>query len=168
MVTPKEYEKNIKKGIITEKMLAECIYSVNKRAKNYRDKIREIWRKRAYNPYWYDKYGNEEKYAKLEMEYYDSKDKMLSLIKPKCIHKNSYEEYFLYYILGEYSFHSPIRSYSEEKYKDLEVTDIGELTTFGRVINDLISVQFVKKVLCLIDSGDYTFINNNKDYEFER
>lgn len=82
MVTPKEYEKNIKKGIITEKMLAECIYSVNKRAKNYRDKIREIWRKRAYNPYWYDKYGNEEKYAKLEMEYYDSKDKMLSLIKP--------------------------------------------------------------------------------------
>lgn len=34
MVTPKEYEKNIKKGIITEKMLAECIYSVNKRARN--------------------------------------------------------------------------------------------------------------------------------------
>lgn len=67
--------------------------------------------------------------------------------------------------MGEYSFHSPIRSYSEEKYKDLEVTDIGELTTFGRVINDLISVQFVKKVLCLIDSGDYTLIREEKSYE---
>lgn len=33
MKTPKEYNDNIKNGIITSKMLTDCLYSVNKRAK---------------------------------------------------------------------------------------------------------------------------------------
>ena len=37
MKTPKEYTDNIKKGIITTSMLEAALYSVNKRAKNYRD-----------------------------------------------------------------------------------------------------------------------------------
>ena len=36
-----DYQDNLKKKIITEKMLADCLYSVNKRAKNYRDKANE-------------------------------------------------------------------------------------------------------------------------------
>ena len=37
MKTPKEYMENLKKGIITETMLADGLFSVNKRAKNCRD-----------------------------------------------------------------------------------------------------------------------------------
>ena len=37
MRTPKDFSENIKNGIITTEMLNECLYSVNKRAKNYRD-----------------------------------------------------------------------------------------------------------------------------------
>lgn len=40
MRTPKEYTDNLKKKTITESMLLDCLYSVNKRAKNYRDKER--------------------------------------------------------------------------------------------------------------------------------
>ena len=37
MKTPKEYTDNIKNGIITTSMLEAALYSVNKRAKNYRN-----------------------------------------------------------------------------------------------------------------------------------
>ena len=45
MKTPKEYRDNLLNHIITKQMLVDCLYSVNKRAKNYRDKERE---QRAY------------------------------------------------------------------------------------------------------------------------
>ena len=41
MKTPKEYSDNLSNHIITKQMLVDCLYSVNKRAKNYRDKERE-------------------------------------------------------------------------------------------------------------------------------
>ena len=41
MKTPKEYRDNLLNHIITKQMLVDCLYSVNKRAKNYRDKERE-------------------------------------------------------------------------------------------------------------------------------
>lgn len=40
MKTPKEYRDNLLNHIITKQMLVDCLYSVNKRAKNYRDKER--------------------------------------------------------------------------------------------------------------------------------
>lgn len=58
MRTPKEYTDNLKKKIITENMLLDCLYSVNKRAKNYRDKEREYRQYYRRNRYAYDKYGN--------------------------------------------------------------------------------------------------------------
>lgn len=33
MRTPKEYTQNLKQKIITKQMLADCLYSVNKRAR---------------------------------------------------------------------------------------------------------------------------------------
>lgn len=54
MRTPKEYTNNIKNHIITKQMLLDCLYSSNKRAKNWRDKEREYRHS-------YDYYGNEEK-----------------------------------------------------------------------------------------------------------
>lgn len=50
MKTPVSYNKNLKAGIITEEMLANCLYSVNKRAKNCRDKVREY--KELYRRYY--------------------------------------------------------------------------------------------------------------------
>jgi hypothetical protein len=42
MKTPREYNtKSLKNGIVTKTMLSDCLYSVNKRAKNYRDRVRE-------------------------------------------------------------------------------------------------------------------------------
>lgn len=41
MITPKKWKENIEKRIITDVMLDTAIYSVNKRAKNYRDAKRE-------------------------------------------------------------------------------------------------------------------------------
>ena len=38
MKIPKEYRDNLLNHIITKQMLVDCLYSVNKRAKNYRDK----------------------------------------------------------------------------------------------------------------------------------
>lgn len=37
MKPPKEYLKNLKHHTITEKMLSDCIYSINNRALNSRD-----------------------------------------------------------------------------------------------------------------------------------
>lgn len=38
MITPKFYTDKINNKIITEEMLEQCLYSVNKRAKNHRDR----------------------------------------------------------------------------------------------------------------------------------
>ena len=82
MKTPKEYNDNIKNGIITSKMLTDCLYSVNKRAKNWRDKERD-WRNSRH-----DNYNNEEKAREKKQQYYDMKDTswsvypLLRLISP--------------------------------------------------------------------------------------
>lgn len=49
MLTPKIYTANMRKGIITDEMLASAIYSANKRAKNARDKEREYRREYRYS-----------------------------------------------------------------------------------------------------------------------
>ena len=41
MRTPAAYNNNLKNHIITMQMLVDCLYSSNKRAKNWRDKQRE-------------------------------------------------------------------------------------------------------------------------------
>ena len=61
METPKEYSKNLKNNILTTEMLIDCLFSVNKRAKNCRDKERE-YRDKFRGCRYGDKYGTEEKY----------------------------------------------------------------------------------------------------------
>lgn len=192
MRTPKNYIDNIKNGIITAEMLSDCLYSVNKRAKNCRNKERE------YRNSHYDYYI---KYHEQKESYYEQKDKMLSIIAPTCIHfetvekskriydyEDEYDEYYsnqdyyhegqyydrdmqdivkfidvmvpnrkyyLFYDLGKHSFHTPLYYYDSKQYPLLETVDIGSLITYGNNIADLISTQFVKKVLELIASGNY-------------
>lgn len=204
MRTPEEYTKNLKDHIITSQMLNDCLYSTNKRAKNWRDQ------ERKYREYNHDKYHNEEKVRDKKEAYYAQKECLLSVIKPICIHReefthmervrvydyeDEYEElkeqgeffhengyydnelheyvsfgdiyveddptyrYYLFYdIGGDHTFHTPISEDELSKYADLEIVDIGSLQTYGAAIDDLISVQFVNKVVALVKSNDYKYI----------
>ena len=206
MRTPKKYNDLIKNKEITNKIIAECIYSVNKRAKNYRDKIKD-YKQGGFYKYKEDNIEN----AKEQKErYYSMKEDLLLNFSPKLVHKqyvgekrqrvynyqknyeklynekrndivweNSYYDYdrnkevdffdyslgekkylyFLYYEIGEYSFHTPITEERAEKNTELEIKEIDEnFQTHGADIVDLLSTQFVQKVIDLLDSGDYTII----------
>lgn len=61
--------------------------------------------------------------------------------------------YYLYYQLGNHSFHTPIEKQNLEFYKSqgLHVKEIEPFITHGEEITDLISVQFVKKVIDNLD-----------------
>ncbi|QLF56162.1 hypothetical protein [Streptococcus sp. oral taxon 061] len=206
MRTPKRYTDLIKNKKITNQIIAECIYSVNKRAKNYRDKIEDS------NQAGFYKYKeiNNEKAKEQKEKYYSMKEDLLLNFSPKLVHKqyvgekrqrvysyqknyeklynekrndivweNSYYDYdrnkevdffdyslgekkylyFLYYEIGEYSFHTPITEERAEKNTQLEIKEIDEnFQTHGADIVDLLSTQFVQKVIDLLDSGDYTII----------
>ena len=206
MRTPKKYSDLIKNKEITNKIIAECIYSVNKRAKNYRDKI-EDYKQAGFYRY---KENNIENAKEQKEKYYRMKEDLLLNFSPKLIHKqyagekrqrvysyqknyeklynekrndivweNSYYDYdrnkeveffdyslgekkylyFLYYEIGEYSFHTPITEERVEKNTQLEIKEIDEnFQTHGADIVDLLSTQFVQKVIDLLDSGDYTII----------
>ena len=204
MRTPTTYTNYLKNNSITMQMLSDCLYSSNKRAKNWRDKEKEYRDQGRYDRYWYDKYHGEERAREKKEEYYEQKEKMLSILKPVCIHRelvgyereriydyepdydtymgeyvweNSYYDeeedrrvyfgdielpdhpiyhYYLFYDIGSnHTFHTPIQS--TEEY-DLEIKDIGHLETTGYEIADLLSNQFVKKVIDLITSNNYQLI----------
>ena len=206
MRTPKRYTDLIKNKKITNQIIAECIYSVNKRAKNYRDKI-EDYKQAGFYKY---KENNIENAKEQKEKYYSMKEDLLLNFSPKLVHKqyvgekrqrvysyqknyeklynekrndivweNSYYDYdrnkevdffdyslgekkylyFLYYEIGEYSFHTPITEERAEKNTQLEIKEIDEnFQTHGADIVDLLSTQFVQKVIDLLDSGDYTII----------
>lgn len=206
MRTPKRYTDLIKNKKITNQIIAECIYSVNKRAKNYRDKIKD-YKQGGFHKY---KEDNIENAKEQKEKYYSMKEDLLLNFSPKLIHKkydgekiqrvysyqknyeklynekrndivweNSYYDYdrnkevdffdyslgekkylyFLYYEIGEYSFHTPITEERVEKNTQLEIKEIDEnFQTHGADIVDLLSTQFVQKVIDLLDSGDYTII----------
>ena len=206
MRTPKIYNDLIKNKEITNKIIAECKYSVNIRAKNYRDKI-EDYKQAGFYRY---KENNIENAKEQKEKYYSMKEDLLLNFSPKLIHKqyagekrqrvysyqknyeklynekrndivweNSYYDYdrnkeveffdyslgekkylyFLYYEIGEYSFHTPITEERVEKNTQLEIKEIDEnFQTHGADIVDLLSTQFVQKVIDLLDSGDYTII----------
>ena len=202
MKMTKAYSENIKNKIITRDMLIDCLYSVNKRAKNARDQANSIVQKKRINRYFIDKYHAKENYIVMKKEYYGMKECMLKLFEPTCIHaeKNKieriydYEEkysniketdalwygsyydydedrevffidvllpdavrqYYLFYDLGRHTFHIPIAKV--EDYPELEIIPVCQIKTKGSNIEDLVSVQFVRKVINLIESGNYTLV----------
>ncbi len=82
MRTPAIYSKMVKEGYITKDVLGEVLYSINKRAKNYRDK------KRKYMNFKNDRYNNFEKAEEQEEVFYSMKDNILKNMLPVEIHKN--------------------------------------------------------------------------------
>lgn len=213
MKTPTEYKRSLENGIVTRQMLSDCLFSVNKRAKNYRDKLREErdYLRRSYR-YSYFAYDNTEKLGAKRDEYYRMKEQLLAHVSPVCIHQepqqhririsscdfdsmrqferqyeqdfeadriiyeNSYMDwetqevvyfynvykivpaYYLYYDLGtEHTFHTPIDESEIAKYRKqygIDVVKLDEpIITYGEDIDDLISVQFVRKVITALDDG---------------
>ena len=207
MKTPNLYKELINEKKITNEIIAECIYSVNKRAKNYRDKIKEYKNGRSHQHL----ESNIEKAEEEMGKYYQLKEEFLKVFTTNLIHKqfigekkkrvysyeknyekllkeknndifwkNSYYDYdkdmeieffdyhlgtkkylyFLYYEIGEYSFHSPISEKIAESNTELEIQEIDEnFKTHGSKIEGLLSMQFVKKVLELLQSEDYTIVD---------
>lgn len=84
METPKKYKQYLNQGICDEQMLADVIYSYNKRAKNHRDNCNYYRRCR------YDHYNNEERSREIMETYYGKKENLLKLFPNKilCIHKH--------------------------------------------------------------------------------
>lgn len=63
--------------------------------------------------------------------------------------------YYKFYEIDGFSFHQPIDSLDESE--GLQVKEINEIVTEGRNISDLLSMQFVKKVCNIIQSGEFMF-----------
>lgn len=210
MKTPKEYSEHLSKNEITYSMLSEALFSVNKRAKNYRDAKRKV----GYRSKYYE--GNELK----EQQFYNKKEMLLSVLQPRCIHKellkyktvrhyntgkNFEDEYFrslfygtlvfyrpgrfcddyceyetdyfdeilpnqpvynyyLYYVIGNHTFHTPIKEDEIQNY-DLPIVEIGKLETRGFESTELISVQFVDKIIDLIKTKEYKLLKDIEDNE---
>ena len=207
MKTPKLYNDLINEKKITNEIIAECVYYVNKRAKNYRDKIKEYKNGRSHQHL----ESNIEKAEEEMGKYYQLKEEFLKVFTPNLIHKqfigeekkrvysyeknyekllkektndifwkNSYYDYdkdmeieffdyhlgtkkylyFLYCEIGEYIFHSPVSEKIAESNTELEIQEIDEnFKTHGSKNEGLLSMQFVKKVLELLQSEDYTIVD---------
>lgn len=79
MVTPKAYKDSLAAGIVTTEMMRDALYSVNKRAKNYRDAEREC--RHLYR----GKYADSN--CRKKEGFYQKKEKLLSFLHPACIHR---------------------------------------------------------------------------------
>ena len=164
MRTPKEYIENLDKGIVTEQMLCDVLFSYNKRAKNWRDKKRQYKHSYATNSYaWFNNA------LENEQKYYNYKSEILSLLTPNCIHEeyleNDYEmiiQYYLFYVVGDHSFHSPIKKEEVINYPGLEIVRIEQLITKGASDNRLLSCQFADKVREMLLAGEAKIVKNSE------
>lgn len=165
MVTPRRFKENIQNGRITEEMLALALYSINKRAKNARDKRNQYKAELGFSRSQYI-WNNIREYEGKMQYYYELKDDMLSIVEPTCIHESEGrhgKEYFFYYEIGGYKFHKPVQDMAQiEKNLEKNIVNIGELTTYGHTINDLLSVQFVESLHALIRKGNFEYIPDEK------
>ena len=169
METPDLFKKNLKEGKVNYEMLGACIYSFNKRAKNCRDRYREYVWKYRHSGWWEKDYisrSMDEVEAKKD-EYYGYKDYFLTLLSPYKIHKCrrwnerldiEIVEYFLYFEVAGYSFHHPISKDEITNY-NLEIVELpSDFNTEGEGIEELLSVQFAKKVYAGLKNGTLCLI----------
>ena len=166
METPKIYKELVQEKIITAKIVASVIYSLNKRAKNWRDKNPQEYKKakRIRNLNLLDKnalYDDRVERYKV-LEYYKKKDYiMLSLLKPDMIHLINGVEY-LHFSVHKSDYHMPNYIYELYGYgppRELNYKEVNDFSTMGENIDSLLSVQFCNMVIDLIRSNDYMFIN---------
>lgn len=67
--------------------------------------------------------------------------------------------YYLTYTVSNRTFRVPLEESEIEKYPDLEIVDVGRITpVYGDITADMLSVQFVEKIVQLIKGGKYELI----------
>ena len=163
MKTPKNYTDNLKKNIITADMLGDCLVSVDARADNYGEQLYK-WR------YFFRYYTNvghiEDSYKEKRAEYFEMKDTLLSLLSPIAIHhqvlstkkRNASGKYYLCYKVSNKTFRKPLDDDKLVKQFKLPINKIKPINRRSMETNDLISVPFIRKVVALIESGNYTYV----------
>lgn len=168
IITTKEINRSLKNGIVTPEILGYAAYSVNKRAKNWRDKeseYRDLYRQHRY---WVDTYDNVGRAREKKEEYYRYKDRICTMFEPSKVHsltvwkwdRFSEEEYpvikyFLLYEFGGFSFHRPIDEKNVGGLK-LPVEELDDdFETFGADTETLMSMQMVNKIMNGIKKGEY-------------
>ena len=71
--------------------------------------------------------------------------------------------YYLTYTVSNRTFRVPLAEAEIEKYPDLEIVAVGRITpVYGDITADMLSVQFVEKIVQLIKSRKYELIFQNK------
>lgn len=77
--------------------------------------------------------------------------------------------YYLVYTVGTRTFRVPIQESELKQHPDLEVVDVGRITpVYGDITANMLSVQFVEKIVQLIKSRNYTLIfENNTEQKTE-
>lgn len=185
MKTPKAYQKMLACDQLTDELIGQVIYSINKRAKNYRDKAADYRHDR------FDRYNNFQQYQDKKVDCYQMKDDLLDLYLPLAIHTSQYDKrrriydyesdyqsqrknsiyenrywdhdelrevkfidvlvsetvYYLYYEIGSYSFHRPLKKQELATYSRLPLKLLEDnFKVHGEKIDKLLSLQFCKKV----------------------
>ncbi|MCB2290852.1 hypothetical protein LGK97_13985 [Clostridium sp. CS001] len=89
---------------------------------------------------------------------YFDEDRMEMVDFIDVIEDEEISNYYLFYETNNYSFHIPINISEANKMvaeNNIKIIEIENLVTKGKEINDLISVQFINKIIELIKSEDY-------------
>jgi len=139
----KQFEKELKNETLTEEMLSLVLFSLNKRAKNKRDKKREYYNitqcsfhngTRIFHKYL-------KQYKEQEKELYTMKSNILErLFSPTEYHLIN-NKLYSFYVIGEYSFHCP---YDGDEKTNAKI--LNNFKTNGHNTETLLSNQFCAKV----------------------
>lgn len=152
MEIPKEFLSNIESRVITEEMLELTLHSINKRAKNCRDKKKEYYLKGKKTGHEID-FNTSDKYKEQEKEYYLQKVFLLKeLLKPNCIHEsmNEVEKRVRYFNYDQEFFDFQDRAIYCSDYFDKK---LGEYVEFI----DVVTVERIKQHYLFYETTNYSF-----------
>ena len=156
MRTPVSYKKHLEEHEITSRMLAECVYSYDKRRNNYsrselnyrqngnRARMKEAMAKKRYCSYARQVLLRGIKPSYLCRVYVE--DWAADGLVSSCTYSYM-PKYYLYYIFDCYHFFVPLKEKAIELYKDLEIMDLEEVKTECVQEKELLSKQFCEKIL---------------------
>ena len=129
MVTPTKYQELLKKGIISEDMFSDVLYSIDKRAQHHSSMQRqyraiEKWNRSKNYP---EKYNNAKKSEYRKVHFNRQKEIMLDLLEPKGIRTSiHYEQKLLYEYDDEYREMSYSPYVTERGIEDIDGSNISD------------------------------------------
>jgi hypothetical protein len=165
MKTPDYFIEKVNCNIITAEMIAAIIYSLNKRAKNWREKNPEKYREakkiRTLSLIEGKTFSKEQLKTYEVLDLYWKKDMLLlKLFEPTCIHIINGIEYLLYEVHNS-DFHLPgyiFELFHSKSIPQLRVKKLESFETHGEDPSHLVSLNFCNEVVRIIQEGNYTMV----------